>query len=196
MAKAKTGPCEPYSDADLMDLGYHVVQVVDDTGDAPTSIRAQVEFHGTVARTGNGVRTFTLDQLTQAQRDRIVVAAHEAMRLQSKADQAKPKSTYDRKGWLAQFRQLGGTIKGRTAMERAGVTASRETQLRWLSEKQSAGTNNQSAIHRAYEAIRMENVHTAQDQAEEGIREVAEIFDEIMSEAYGSNGVRFRDIQP
>ena len=195
MAKSTTGPCEPYSDADLVDLGNYVVRVVDDTGQTPASITAQVEFHGVIARSNNGVRKFTLDQLTDAQKDRIVAAAQAAAQLHQAASQAQPKSTYQRKGWLARFRQLAGTVKGRAALQRAGVTMARITRSRWLAGTQTAGKDNQRAIARAYDEIRMENVHAADDRATEAVREVAETFDDVMSEAYGANGVRFRDIQ-
>lgn len=195
MAKAKTGPCEPYSDADLAALGHHIAGVVQNTGEAPTSIRAQVEYHGTIARSGNGVRTFTLDQLTDRQQDRIVAAAEAAGEALAAAHAARPLSTYNRKGWLARFKQLAGTNRGRAAMQKAGVTGTVETQQRWLSETQKAGRDNQAAIARAYNEIRMSRVDAANDRADEAIIEVAEDFDEIMAEAYGANGVRFRDIE-
>lgn len=63
------------------------------------------------------------------------------------------RSTYDRKGWRAQFSQLSTTKAGYAAMERAGLSATRETQRNWLSGTTEASKANQGLIAQAYAAM-------------------------------------------
>ena len=63
------------------------------------------------------------------------------------------RSTYDRKGWRAQFAQLSGTKSGYAAMERAGLNATTRTQRGWLSGDVEASPANQSLIAAAYQAM-------------------------------------------
>lgn len=194
MAKSTTKPSAPYTEADLAALGHHLLQVYYTTGSAPDSIRAQVEYHGTMTRNSGGVRTFTLDQLSQAQRRTTEDAAARADAAQILAGQAQPLVSYDRKGWRARFRQLAATARGRAALERAGASTNRGTRTAWLLGGR-ANRANQNAINRAYQDIRMGPVRAAEEAAEEAILELAETFDDAVSQAYGSNGVRFRDIE-
>lgn len=192
--KSKTGKCDPYSDADLTVLGLFVMDTVDQTGDAPSSIRAEVEYHGVTARANNGVRKFTLDQLTPGQRAKVVEATREASKARRMAREAQPKKSYRSTDWRTQFAQLFKTQKGYEAMDRAGVTATKGTLDRWLRGTQDPSRANREAIHRAYERMRMENVHTASQRSQEQARNVGKVFDQAVTEAYGENGVRFRNI--
>lgn len=63
------------------------------------------------------------------------------------------RSTYDRKGWLAQFAQLSETKSGYAAMERAGLSASTRAQRGWLSGDSVASRANQDRIREAYAAM-------------------------------------------
>ncbi len=63
------------------------------------------------------------------------------------------RSTYDRKGWQAQFAQLSGTKTGYAAMERAGLNATTRTQRGWLSGEVAATKANQDLIAKAYAAM-------------------------------------------
>lgn len=112
------------------------------------------------------------------------------------AREAQPKKSYRSTDWRAQFGQLFRTQKGYEAMDRAGVTATKQTLDRWLRGTQEPGRANQEAIHRAYESMRMEPVRNATHRSEEQARHVAEVFDKAVSEAYGEHGVRFRNIDP
>lgn len=64
-----------------------------------------------------------------------------------------PRSTYDRKGWRAQFAQLSATKSGYAAMERAGLNATTRTQRGWLSGDSEASKANQGFIAQAYAAM-------------------------------------------
>src|SRR3954470_6562907 len=64
-----------------------------------------------------------------------------------------PRSTYDRKGWRAQFAQLSATKSGYAAMERAGLSATTRTQRGWLAGDVEASKANQDLISRAYAAM-------------------------------------------
>lgn len=194
--KPDTGECEPYSDADLTVLGMFIMDTVDRTGSAPASIRAKVEYHGVTARANNGVRKFTLDQLTPAQKAKVVEAARKASEARRLAREAQPKKSYRSRDWRAQFSQLFRTQKGYEAMDRAGVTATKGTLGRWLRGTQEPSKANREAIARAYEGMRMEPVRNATQRSEEQARDVAQVFDKVVSEAYGDNGVRFRNIDP
>lgn len=188
-----TGPCADYSEAELAALGKWLVKKVQDTGKAPGVIRAEVEFHGHIYGGGKAIRNFTLE-LSNAQKARVVAAAKNAASARQEARDTQPKKTYRAKGWRAQFRQLTGTRKGREALGEAGVSANTRTQSRWLSGGE-ASKGNRAAISRAYEAMRMENVHAATHRADAQAMEAARVFDDVVAEAYGENGVRFRDIQ-
>lgn len=195
MARRDTGRCAPYTELELTELGSYITKVVASTGDIPTAIRAQVEYNGHIARANNGVRTFRPDKLSAAQRARVAEAARKALNLRQEAREARPKKTYQAKGWQAQFRQLSKTAKGREAMERAGVSAAKRTRGRWLAGQQAPMRATREAIARAYESMRMENVNAASQRAGDAIREVAQLFDEVIAESeYGENGVRFRGI--
>lgn len=63
------------------------------------------------------------------------------------------KASYTRTGWLAQFKQLTGTKAGHAALERAGLSATVDTQRAWLAEQRDANAENQRIIHRAYQAF-------------------------------------------
>lgn len=188
-----TGRCAPYSEAELAALGKWLVKKVQDEGKAPGTIRAEVEYHGHIYTGARAIRNFTLE-LSAAQKARVVAAAHKAAGARQEARDTQPKKTYRAKGWHAQFRQLTGTKKGREALGEAGVSANKRTQARWLSGGE-ASKGNRAAISRAYEAMRMENVHAATHRADRESMEAARVFDEVVAEAYGENGVRFRDIQ-
>lgn len=196
MAKKRdTGKCGPYSETDLVSLGSHVASIVEATGDAPAAIRAQVEFHGVIARANDGVRGFTLDKLSAPQKARVVEAAKKAADARKAARETQPKKSYRSTDWRVQFAQLLRTQKGYEAMNRAGVSASKQTLNRWLMGEQSPSKANREAIARAYEGARMEGVHAASRKAAAGAREVGKVFDQVVAEAYGENGVRFRNIQ-
>jgi hypothetical protein len=64
-----------------------------------------------------------------------------------------PRSTYDRKGWRAQFSQLSATKSGYAAMERAGLAASTRTQRGWLAGETEASKANQGLIAAAYASM-------------------------------------------
>lgn len=63
------------------------------------------------------------------------------------------RSTYNRKGWRAQFAQLSSTQAGYRAMERAGLSATTETQTNWLRGRTEASKANQGLIAKAYAAM-------------------------------------------
>lgn len=64
-----------------------------------------------------------------------------------------PRSTYDRKGWRAQFSQLSATKSGYAAMERAGLNATTRTQRGWLTGDTEASATNRGFIAAAYQAM-------------------------------------------
>lgn len=64
-----------------------------------------------------------------------------------------PRSTYDRKGWRAQFAQLSATKSGYAAMERAGLHATSRTQRGWLTGDTEASPTNRGLIAAAYQAM-------------------------------------------
>lgn len=64
-----------------------------------------------------------------------------------------PRSTYDRKGWRAQFSQLSSTKSGYAAMERAGLNATTRTQRGWLTGDAEASAENRGRIASAYLAM-------------------------------------------
>jgi hypothetical protein len=64
-----------------------------------------------------------------------------------------PRSTYDRKGWRAQFAQLSATKSGYAAMQRAGLDATTRTQRGWLTGEVQASKANQGLIAQAYAAM-------------------------------------------
>lgn len=67
--------------------------------------------------------------------------------------QGSPRSTYDRKGWRAQFAQLSGTKSGYAAMQQAGLSATTRTQREWLAGTTEASKANQGLIAQAYAAM-------------------------------------------
>jgi hypothetical protein len=64
------------------------------------------------------------------------------------------RSTYNRTGWHAQFSQLSRTKAGYAAMERAGLSATIETQRHWLSGSVTPTNRNQGLIEQAYQSMR------------------------------------------
>jgi hypothetical protein len=64
-------------------------------------------------------------------------------------------ATYQARGWHAQLRQLGDTARGRDAADRAGLSPSSRTYLRWLAhpgDDSPGGPSkaNRAKIERAY----------------------------------------------
>lgn len=59
--------------------------------------------------------------------------------------------SYTAKSWHAQFAQLSKTKSGYAAMERAGLSASLDTQRAWLRGDRDANAANQAKIADAYE---------------------------------------------
>lgn len=192
--KSTTGKCAPYSPADLALLGLHIIDTVERTGSTPPVIWAEVEYHGVIARANNGFRKFTLSDLRPEHQAKVVEAARKAAEARRMAREAQPKKSYRAKGWKAQLRQLFKTSKGREVLKDSGLSVTKRTQDRWLKGAQSPNRANREAIARAYETMRMENVHAASKRAEEHARNVGKVFDQVVAEAYGENGVRFRNI--
>lgn len=62
------------------------------------------------------------------------------------------RSTYDRVSWRAQFSQMSRTKAGYAAMEAAGLSASIETQRKWLAGGETTAANR-TKIHEAYRQL-------------------------------------------
>jgi hypothetical protein len=63
------------------------------------------------------------------------------------------RSTYDAKGWQAQFSQLSSTKEGYAAMERAGLSATTRTQRGWLTGDAEPTRANRGLIAEAYRVM-------------------------------------------
>lgn len=59
--------------------------------------------------------------------------------------------TYNRKGWNAQLRQLGGTARGRRLLAEHGPKVTDKTMRGWLSGKTTPRPGNRQAIQDAYQ---------------------------------------------
>jgi hypothetical protein len=78
----------------------------------------------------------------------------EAFRAALGAVAEPPRPSYKAKSAEAQYKHLASTRRGRAALQAAGLTATRQTQQRWLTGKQKPSKANGAKIASAYGEMR------------------------------------------
>lgn len=194
--KRDTGAGVPYSAAEAERLAMAVEAAYADwareSEPSRADVKAKVEWAGHVMPSNDGKRRTRVDLPPQGMK-KVRKAVEKAQKALGRKRSAKPAASYRAKSWEAQFRQLFKTEKGYRAMDRAGVSATRQTLNRWLKGEQTPSKANREAIARAYEEMRTRPVAEARSAAEQAAREVADAMTEAMKDQYGVN-IRFRDI--
>jgi hypothetical protein len=200
--KRVTGDGDPYTDAEEAELEAWLDRAfaADDAGggDRPgmephgIDVTAVIEWAGTVDATTRlgpeGMRRTRLDGLDLTG----VRAASERARTAAQADYGR---AYSAKGWHAQLSKLTASPRGNAAADRAGLSPSRTTLRRWLSESQTPSRRNREAIERAYGDLRSQAASGQRSRAVAGARrQVAETLTGAVRQRYGVT-VRFRDIR-
>lgn len=198
MAKKRdTGAGDKYSDAeadrvaDAIEAAY--ADWANTTEPSRVDVKAKVEWAGHVMPANGGMRRTRIDLPADKMRE-VRKAAEKARNAAGAKRAAKPASSYRAKGWEAQFRQLFKTAKGYGALDRAGVTATKQTLDRWLRGEQAPNKANRDAISRAYDEMRGRPVTEARDASAAAAKEAADAMTEAMRSQYGVN-IRFRDIE-
>lgn len=162
-------------------------------GGAPSRIRvtARIEWGGVEQTSNGGVRSTTLDGLDLSGVQAQLQQSREA---REQAEQTRPYTSYDAKGWQAQISELTRNSHGDDAADRAGLTVSRRTLVGWLSGDQEPSKANQQRISEAYDHLRNREVHAAQDTHKNTQHEVAKMLNQAIRQRYGAD-VRIRDVQ-
>lgn len=195
--KRDTGTGDEYSNAEADRVADAIEAAYADWHNAAepsrVDVKAQVEWAGHIMPANNGVRRTRID-LPADKMQEVRKAAEKARDATRAKSAAKPASSYRAKGWEGQFRQLFRTAKGYAALDRAGVSATRETLGRWLRGEQAPNKANREAISRAYDEMRGRPVSEARDAAAAASRAAAKAMTEAMRSQYGVN-IRFRDIE-
>ena len=107
-------------------------------------VTAQVEWNGNIdSNNKGGVRDVKFEGLTPDQ-----------MRELRDSLRAGAGRSFTDVGWHAQLRRLTESKAGLSAADRAGLSPSRTTFVRWLSGTQQPSKENRAKIQRAYESAR------------------------------------------
>jgi hypothetical protein len=181
----ETGDGEEYTEAEAEALADALEEALADHdsryGDVDAfgtslSIKGKIEWNGSVDLKDNGIRKLNLDRFQP-----------QDMRQLKRATQNRRRAgrSLTDKGWHAQLRKLTGSERGQKASEAAGLSPSRGTLLRWLSEQQSPSKENRERIQAAYESMRQDV------KVDKG---VAGTFTRIVEKRQGVR-IRVRDIQ-
>ncbi|MFE0389537.1 hypothetical protein ACFW1F_36570 [Streptomyces bungoensis] len=194
--KRDTGEGEKYSEAEAERVAMAIEAAYADWANTAEpsrlDVKAKVEWAGHVMRSNDGKRRTKIDLPAESMK-KVRKAVEKVRSATGKKRAAKPAASYRAKGWEAQFRQLFKTAKGYEAMNKAGVSATRQTLNRWLSGSQAPTKANQEAIQRAYDDMRNRPVAEAQSAEAAAAKEAADAMTEAMKDQYGVN-IRFRDI--
>lgn len=206
-----SGPSDPYDQDDAADLYDWLAEEFDDDefeeeeeeaaaagggggggGAAVTPDRmrvtAQVEWAGVIDRARGGVRTVNLDGLDLTKtRDAVTEARKSAHRAESAG------SSFRAKGWEAQLKVLIEDKRGQGATDRAGLSPTRETLIKWLTGERSPNPPNERRIAAAYADIRDQVASAARTRAEHDTQAVADTLSRALSERYGAE-IRLRNI--
>jgi hypothetical protein len=198
MAKKRdTGAGDKYSDAEADRVADAVEAAYADWANAAepskVDVKAKIEWAGHVMPANGGMRRSRIDLPADKMRE-VRKAAQKARNASGAKRAAKPAASYRAKGWEAQLRQLFKTAKGYAAMDKAGVTATKQTLDRWLRGEQAPNKGNREAIERAYDNMRNRPLTEARDASQAAAKEAADALTEAMKGQYGVN-IRFRDIE-
>ena len=197
--KRKTGPGDPYSDAEAERVAQAIENAYVDWANAqrePTqlNVRAQIEWAGHIMPGNGGVRRTRIE--LGSGMDRVRAAVQRATERRQRAEEARPAEWRKAKGWHAQLRQLvEAGDRGSKAADRAGLDIKPRTLKAWLADDQyPVRPSYQERIARAYDELKMWNVREARESAERASREAADVLLDVVKDRYGSN-VRFRHIE-
>lgn len=194
-----TGDPTEYSDGDTAVIEAAVDEAWADyeaaaAGEEPSGMRvsARIEWNGSTNRSNNGHRTTTLVNLNLAP---VRKALDRARAASKRAEQARPATSYQAKGWHAQIRALTESKRGSAAADRAGLDPSARTLRRWLSRDAAPSKENQAKIAEAYGALGMWRVDTANAAAKAARRELADTLSRQLREGYPGTEIRLFDIE-
>lgn len=193
-----SGPSSDYDDDDEAHLydwlddgwkDYDEDEDGDPAGDpSAMTVNARVEWAGVTDRARDGQRTVNLQGLDLSGVRDALTAARQAT---SKAQSAG--NTFTAKGWQAQLTTLLRDSRGSGASDRAGLSPTRETVLRWLTGDAVPNKANQERLAAAYRDVREQVIGTARDKASSARHELAEQVNTALERTYGSE-IRLRNI--
>lgn len=191
-----SGPSEDYDDDDEAELAnalddawneYDGSEGTEPATGSPTTmhITAEIEWAGEFARTP--VRTVRLDGLDLTGVRDALTAARKA------GDAAETAGRFRAQGWENQLKALTKDPRGSAATDRAGLTVTRETLVKWLAGN-DPNPANQRKISTAYQDMRDQVARDAQTKAGRANHQVAEQVNRMMEREFSSE-VRFRRIE-
>ena len=192
-----SGPGEDYSDDEIDELYEELSEAFElyegshggaGQVNAGITVTARIEWAGEYANNANnGERTVRLDPMNLT---RVRDALRNAQRLEGLAARG-PLRSYKARGWEAQLNQLGGTRRGREALQAAGWNPSRETLRRYANGTQAPSKANRQKLADAYDAAR--NPGRGWVEARKTLADELTATLRATPAASGQN-VRFRDI--
>lgn len=195
--KRDTGAGEEYTPGEAEALAGRIIEAYEawDSSNEPTQadVRAVVEWAGHVMPKNDGKRRTRVD-LPPGGMAKVRKAAERLEAARGKAATAKPATSYKAKSWHAKLSDLTKTDRGSKAADRAGLSPTRQTLTKWLSDPDyPIRSGDRERIEKAYEELRNYRVTEAKETAEGSAKAVADAMTDAIKDKYGQN-VRFRDI--
>lgn len=202
--KRDTGKGEAYTPGEAEALAARIVEAYEawdranggDDSEEPSQadVRAVVEWAGHVMPKNDGKRRVRVD-LPAGGMAKVRKAAEKLEAARGKLGSAKPSTSYKAKSWHAQLSDLTKTERGSKAADRAGLSPTRQTLTKWLSDPDyPIRRGDREKIEKAYGELRNARVTEAREAEQGSAKAVADAMTDALSNKYGQN-VRFREIE-